>query len=88
MDKKTSDDVASGLAKLKHLLEDDELVVFTPAQAKALIELAGLWSQIKAVVSLGSAIGGGLKWLIVFAATWAAFKSGVLEWLSMEMRLK
>jgi len=85
MDKKTSDDAASALAKLKHLLEDDELVVFTPAQAKALIELASLWSQIKAVVSLGSAIGGGLKWLIVFAATWAAFKAGFLDWLKAGM---
>lgn len=81
MDKKTSEDAASALAKLKHFLEDDEVVVFTPDQARALIELATVWGQIKAVVSLSSAIGGGLKWLIVFAATWAAFKGGVLDWI-------
>ena len=88
MDRRKSEDVAETLEELKEMLKKDKMVVFTSEQARILVELAEFWKGIKSVISLGSALGGGLKWLLVFFATWAALKSGLIEWLKAVVHVK
>lgn len=88
MDRRTTENVSDTLDELKEMLKKKEMIVFSPEQAAVLIELAEFWKSIKSVISLGSAIGGGLKWFLVFFATWAALKSGLMEWLKAAIPLK
>ena len=88
MDRRKTEDVAETLDELKEMLKKDKMIVFTSEQAAVLIELAEFWKGIKSVVSLAAAIGGGLKWFVMFFVTWAAFKAGLMEWLKTALHIK
>ena len=81
MDESTGNAASEALQKIQKLIEDGELIMFTPEQAKGLKEVATIWGHIKSVVVLGGALGRGLKWLVMIVAIWAAFKGGLLEWI-------
>lgn len=81
MNKETVDDASTAIAKVIKMIDDDKMVIFTPSEAAALKEMALLWSQIKATVSLGSSIGSIMKWIVVFIAAWAALKAGFFDWI-------
>ena len=86
INKQTGEEAAHAFAKIQEMIEKDEIVIFTPSEAKALREVAVLWGHIKSVVVLGSAIGHGLKWLVMIIAIWLGFKSGVLDWIKSNTR--
>lgn len=81
MDKRTSDDVGAGLAKLSKAVDDGDIVIFTPSEAEAMRELAKFWNQIKSVVELGGTIGGFMKWVVVLAGSYMAIKAGFFDWV-------
>lgn len=81
MNRETAETANEALNHVNDLIANGELVIFSAAEANALREMALVWGQLKAVVSLGGTLGKGLKWFIVFAGMWVALKGGLLEWI-------
>ena len=81
MNKKSADTADDALHRVIDLINDEEIIVFTSDEAKALQEMAVVWGQLKAVVSLGGTLGKGMKWFVLFVGAWIAFKAGVLDWI-------
>ena len=81
-----SDDADSAFEKLQIMIDDDKFHVFTKEEAKALREVATIWSQIKSFVVVGSAIGAALRWFVLLLAAWAAFKLGFIEWVQSAIK--
>jgi hypothetical protein len=81
MDKKSADDAALVLAKLNKMIAEDQIVIFTPEEAKSLKEVATLWNQVKAAASLGVRVGSVMKWLVVIGASWAVIRAGLFDWI-------
>lgn len=79
MDKQQADEITKLLNDLTDKTND--MTVFTEEQSKTLLELATFWNQVKAVVSLGASLGNGLKWVVVIVATYAALKSGIVDFI-------
>ena len=57
-------------------------MIFTEAQAKALIEVAKWWIALRGVGMIGGAIGSTFKWFLVITAAWIAIKAGFLDWIA------
>lgn len=74
-------DADSAIEKLNALLDDNKITIFTNEEALALKEVADAWTSAKGFVTIMKYTGGTLKWCVVFAATWAAFKSGFFDFL-------
>lgn len=83
MDKQQADKITELLDQLTNKADKKDITVFTDEQSTALLELATFWGQVKAAAALGSKIGSGLKWVVVFIASWAALKAGIVDWLKM-----
>ena len=81
MNKQQADKITEILDELTKKADKEGMTVFTDDQAKALLELASFWSQVKAAAALGSKLGSGLKWVVVLIASWAAFKAGIIDWV-------
>ena len=81
MDKEQTERIEELLKELAKEPKEKSVSTLTKEQNTDLLELLEFWGQIKAVVSLGSSIGKGLKWLVVFIATYAALKADLLGWL-------
>lgn len=81
MDQKTASEAEHALRKLNEMIDAGQILNFTPAEAKALKEVALIWMQIVGAVSLGGRIGSVLKWVVIVGASWAAIKAGLLDWL-------
>lgn len=90
----TDDQKAAGsaLLKLNKLIEDEEMIIFTPAEAKALKEVSTLWMQVQNAVALfsklGASMGSVVKWVIFMVMAWTAFKAGFLDWIKEAINVK
>lgn len=73
----------AAIEKLNDLLDDDKITIFTTEEAEALKEVAEAWRSAKGFVVIMKYTGGTLKWCVVFAATWAAFKAGLFDFLGV-----
>lgn len=74
----------AAIEKLNHLLDDNQIIIFTNEEAEALKEVAEAWRSAKGFVTIMKYTGGTLKWCVVFAATWAAFKAGLFDSLGFK----
>lgn len=81
MDKEGADNAGAVLAKLNQMIDDGQIIIFTPDEAKSLKEVATLWNQVKAAASLGVKVGSVLKWVVVIGASWAVVKAGLFDWI-------
>ena len=81
MDTKHSEELSETLKDLKDMIQKKEMIVFTPEQAGHLVELADFWVSIKGAITVANAIGGGLKWCLMFIALWVALQKGLFEWV-------
>jgi hypothetical protein len=81
MDKKGAYDAAAVLEKLNKMIDEDQIIIFTPDEAKSLKEVATLWNQVKAAASLGVRVGSVLKWVVVLGASWAVIRAGLFDWI-------
>ena len=61
---------------------DGDIVIFTEAQAQALIEVAKWWIALRGVRMVGGAIGSGIRWFAFIIGAWIAFRSGLLDWIA------
>lgn len=80
----TSSNVDAAIEKLNGLLDDNQIIIFTNEEAEALKEVAEAWRSAKGFVTIMRYAGGTLKWCVVFAATWAAFKTGLFDSLGFK----
>lgn len=82
---------ANGDALEKRLIEaleraesehtDGDIVIFTEAQAQALIEVAKWWIALRGVSMIGGALGSSVKWFALIIGAWIAFRAGFLDWI-------
>ena len=84
MTKQELEDAQSALMKLRKQIDDGEMVVFDPAEAKALKEIASIFLKMKGAVWLAQILGASLKWTVGVGLAYAAFKLGLLDWLTKD----
>lgn len=61
---------------------DGNIVVFTEAQAQALVEVAKWWIALRGVSMIGGALGSAVKWFAFIIGAWIAFRSGFIDWIA------
>ena len=81
LDKKGAEDAAAVLEKLNKMIDEEQLILFTPDEAQSLKEVATLWNQVKAASSLGVRVGSVMKWIVAIGVSWAVLKGGLLDWI-------
>lgn len=79
--KEDLDKVEKALLKLEGFLTEQDGTLFDKEDGKALLEVAKFWRAARGTLWLLGGAGGGLKWVLTFAAILAAIKYGVLDWL-------
>ena len=82
MTNKEIESARSALIKLKQQIDDGEMVVFDPEEAKALKEVATIFNRMKGAVWLAQILGASLKWTVGVGLAYAAFKIGLLDWVT------
>lgn len=61
---------------------DGDIVIFTEAQAQALIEVAKWWIALRGVSMVGGVLGSAVKWFALIIGAWIAFRSGFTDWIA------
>lgn len=74
--------ILEALEKFEQDEHGGEVVIFTEAQAQALIEVAKWWMALRGVSMVGGAIGSTIKWFAIIIGAWIAIKAGFLDWIA------
>lgn len=84
------------LEKFSKLGGDDDVVVFSKGEAEILRRVAGeldvdtlknlvsTFESFRGAIKVGGWLGNFLKWFLIIAAGIAAFKAGLLDFLSID----
>ena len=76
------EDEISALSKLERMLNNNEVVIFTPSEALALQKVAKVFLALETLGGIGGVIKHILVWLGIIIGAWLAFRNGVATWLT------
>lgn len=71
------------IKKLNELLGKENMTILTPSQIDTLVEIIDAWDSVKGFVKIMRYAGASMKWCLGFAVIYAAFKTGVLDFLGV-----